>query len=94
MTAVDDQEHVLLLDWAHLEPQLIVDRIKWMRESLASPEDWGYCEKIKTCVLKNQSAIVLYKLRWFYINGNPPRMEIARPTLLDLKYQNHPKQGA
>lgn len=61
----DGDSGVLMLDWSELTPNEIDERLQWMRRSLISGEDWGYCQEYMTCVLKNLEASTMYKLVWF-----------------------------
>jgi len=62
-TLLDDV--ALILDWSRLEPEQIDKRIDWLRSSLTAGEDWGYSPEVQACVLKTNSASMLYKLTWF-----------------------------
>ena len=75
------EDSVLVLDWSRLEPEQIDRRITWLRESLTAGEDWGYSTEVRTCVLMNSQASMLYKLVWF----EPNKQElIDRPEGLKL----------
>jgi hypothetical protein len=76
---------ILILDWNKLSKNDINERIDWLRRSLDAGEDWGYCEELLTCVLKNQAAATLYKLRWF---ENGSQKIIDKPTMMDTTRQS------
>ena len=42
-----------------------MERIEWLRDNLVAGTDWGVCNDPRICVLKTESAGVLYRMRWF-----------------------------
>jgi|APCry1669192806_1035432.scaffolds.fasta_scaffold34821_2 hypothetical protein len=73
-------EQLLFLFWDNLNGDDMQARIDWLRENLTAGDDWGFCSEKRLCVLKNQSATVLYKLRWFEA-GN--QTEITQVDITD-----------
>jgi len=63
MTETNQQPFLLI--WDHLNLDEMQLRIDWLRENLIPGDDWGFCSERKICVLKNQAASFMYRLRWF-----------------------------
>lgn len=61
----NSDEQPFLLMWEHLNLDEMQERIDWLRENLTAGNDWGFCPERKICVLKNQSASIFYRMRWF-----------------------------
>lgn len=59
---------VFLLHWDRLKTDEMEDRIDWLRDNLEAGVDWGFCREKYICVLMNEPANVLYRLRWFDTN--------------------------
>jgi len=64
---IDDttREQIWVLDWRRLDDWEAKERVEWLRENLVAGEDWGVCNDPRMCVLKTESAGVLYRMRWF-----------------------------
>jgi len=63
---------VLLLQWDYLNCDEMQERIDWCRDNLISGQDWGFCAEHKICVIMNQTAAILYNLRWFEAGKTQP----------------------
>ena len=66
-------EQIWVLDWQHLDDWEAMERVEWLRENLVAGEDWGVCNDPRMCVLKTESAGVLYRMRWF--DGSQSRLD-------------------
>jgi hypothetical protein len=62
---MSDAEQVWVLNWQHLEDHAVMERIEWLRDNLVAGTDWGVCNDPRICVLKTESAGVMYRMRWF-----------------------------
>jgi hypothetical protein len=62
---MSDAEQVWVLNWQHLEDVEVMERIEWLRDNLVAGIDWGVCNDPRICVLKTESAGVMYRMRWF-----------------------------
>jgi uncharacterized protein YodC (DUF2158 family) len=60
-----EPEQIVVLDWQHLDDWEAMERVEWLRENLVAGEDWGVCNNPRMCVLKTESAGMLYRMRWF-----------------------------
>lgn len=60
-----DTEQIWVLDWQRLSDEDALERVEWLRENLTVGTDWGVCNDPRICVLKTESAGVLYRMRWF-----------------------------
>ena len=54
-----------MVRWDYLDTEKMQQRVDWCRENLVAGVDWGFCAETKSCVLMNNSASLLYRLRWF-----------------------------
>ena len=66
-------EQIWVLDWQHLDDWEAMERVEWLRENLVAGEDWGVCNDPRMCVLKTESAGLLYRMRWF--DGSQSRLD-------------------
>ena len=62
---MDSTEQVWVLDWRRLTDEDAVERVQWLRDNLTAGTDWNVCNDPRMCVLKTESAGVLYRMRWF-----------------------------
>ena len=62
---MSDAEQIWVLNWQNLEDDEAMERIEWLRDNLVAGTDWGVCNDPRICVLKTESAGVLYRMRWF-----------------------------
>ena len=84
-------EQIWVLDWQHLDDWEAMERVEWLRENLVAGEDWGVCNDPRMCVLKTESAGVLYRMRWF--DGSQSRLDAQDiRTVLD-PYVGVPANG-
>ena len=60
-----DTEQIWVLDWQRLSDEDALERVEWLRENLTVGTDWNVCNDPRMCVLKTESAGVLYRMRWF-----------------------------
>jgi len=60
-----EPEQIVVLDWGQLDDLEAMERVEWLRENLIAGEDWGVCNGPRMCVLKTESAGMLYRMRWF-----------------------------
>lgn len=81
MNESDDTQQPLILDWSFLSTEEADDRLVWLRASLRPGIDWGYCREVATCVILNQEASMLYRLRWFEADK---QSYVDRPRLLNI----------
>jgi hypothetical protein len=58
-------EQPFFVVWDYLTQYEMQDRIDWLRENLTAGDDWGFCAETRTCVFKNESASIFYRMRWF-----------------------------
>ena len=68
-----DSEQIVVLDWQHLDDWEAMERVEWLRENLVVGTDWNVCNDPRMCVLKTESAGVLYRMRWF--DGSQSRLD-------------------
>ena len=84
-------EQIWVLDWQHLDDWEAMERVEWLRENLVAGEDWGVCNDPRMCVLKTESAGLLYRMRWF--DGSQSRLDAQDiRTVLD-PYVGVPANG-
>jgi len=69
MTMIEHLDAYLVLQWDHLTTNEMQHRIDWLRNNLVAGDDWGFCKERLTCVIKNEAASFMYKLRWFEPNN-------------------------
>jgi hypothetical protein len=62
---MSNTEQVWILNWQYLEDDEVMGRIEWLRDNLVTGTDWGVCNDPRVCVLKTESASVMYRMRWF-----------------------------
>ena len=60
-----ESEQIWVLDWTALSDDDALERVQWLRENLTAGTDWNVCNDPRMCVLKTESAGVLYRMRWF-----------------------------
>ena len=60
-----DTEQIWVLDWQRLSDEDALERVEWLRENLTVGTDWNVCNDPRMCVLKTESAGVLYRMRGF-----------------------------
>lgn len=68
-----DSEQIVVLDWQHLDDWEAMERVEWLRENLVVGTDWNVCNDPRMCVLKTESAGLLYRMRWF--DGSQSRLD-------------------
>jgi uncharacterized protein YodC (DUF2158 family) len=68
-----EPEHITVLDWRNLDHFEALERVEWLRENLVTGKDWNVCNDPRMCVLKTESAGVLYRMRWF--DGTQSRLD-------------------
>ena len=79
-----DSEQIVVLDWQHLDDWEAMERVEWLRENLVVGTDWNVCNDPRMCVLKTESAGVLYRMRWF--DGSQSSFEPRMPGSPLLPY--------
>ena len=88
---MDSTEQVWVLDWRRLTDEDAVERVQWLRDNLTVGTDWNVCNDPRMCVLKTESAGVLYRMRWF--DGSQSRLDAQDiRTVLD-PYVGVPANG-
>ena len=84
-------EQVWVLDWQCLSDEDALERVQWLRENLVVGTDWNVCNDPRMCVLKTESAGLLYRMRWF--DGSQSRLDAQDiRTVLD-PYVGVPANG-
>jgi len=68
-----EPEQITVLDWRHLDDWEAIERVEWLRENLVVGTDWNVCNDPRMCVLKTESAGMLYRMRWF--DGTQSRLD-------------------
>jgi len=68
-----EPEQITVLDWRHLNDWEAIERVEWLRENLVVGTDWNVCNDPRMCVLKTESAGMLYRMRWF--DGTQSRLD-------------------
>ena len=70
---MDSTEKVWVLDWRRLTDEDALERVQWLRDNLTVGTDWNVCNDPRMCVLKTESAGLLYRMRWF--DGSQSRLD-------------------
>jgi hypothetical protein len=68
-----EPEQIVVLDWRNLDDWEAMERVEWLRENLEVGTDWNVCNDPRICVLKTESAGMLYRMRWF--DGTQSRLD-------------------
>lgn len=83
---MSDAEQIWVLDWQRLSDEDALERVEWLRENLTVGTDWNVCNDPRMCVLKTESAGVLYRMRWF--DGSQSKLDS-----MDIKIALEPYVG-
>jgi hypothetical protein len=84
-------EQIWVLDWQRLSDEDALERVQWLRDNLAVGTDWNVCNEPRMCVLKTESAGVMYRMRWF--DGSQSKLDSTDIKIALESYVGVPANG-